>query len=58
MTNAKRPDNYPLRFEDGLKLRLQDAAKQNRRSLNAEINLRLQNSFVGEAPEETADPKK
>jgi len=40
-------DKFNLRFEDGMRARLEDAAKKNNRSLHAEIIDRLRASFEG-----------
>jgi len=40
-------DKFNLRFEDGMRLRLEEAAKKNNRSLHAEIIDRLRASFEG-----------
>jgi hypothetical protein len=50
-------DDPPVRIRLGqdLKDRIQEAAKNNRRSMNAEINARLEQSFEGLAPD-TASP--
>ncbi|WP_090191058.1 Arc family DNA-binding protein [Loktanella salsilacus] len=44
-----------VRLSQDLKDRIQAAAKHNRRSMNAEINARLEESF-GIAPQDTASP--
>lgn len=54
---AKEPTNYPsdaadkyvLRFPDGMRDRLKQAAAANNRTLNAEIVKRLEESFVAVA---------
>lgn len=38
-------DKYTVRFPDGLRDRIAEAAKTNNRSMNAEIVARLQESF-------------
>lgn len=43
--SEQNADKYIVRFPDGLRQRLKDAANENGRSLNAEIVLRLQRSF-------------
>jgi hypothetical protein len=40
-------DKYIVRFPEGLRQRLKEVAQENGRSLNAEIILRLQQSFEG-----------
>jgi len=40
-------DKFNLRFEDSMRLRLEEAAKKNNRSLHAEIIDRLRASFEG-----------
>ena len=43
---------YPIRLTPSLKKRLQKSAENNGRSLNAEMLLRLENSFISEEEEE------
>lgn len=38
-------DQYPLRFPDGMRAKLKDAAAQNNRSMNSEIISRIEASF-------------
>lgn len=44
-TTTRDSDKYIIRFIDGLKDRIEGAAAANNRSINAEINSRLQQSF-------------
>lgn len=41
----QRPNPYPIRLTPELKEKLTESAKKNGRSLNAEMLLRLDNSF-------------
>lgn len=54
----KSRDQYPLKFDEGLRDKIKSAAAENRRSMNAEINFRLQHSLMGETPEETKNQEK
>lgn len=40
-------DKFMLRFPDGMRDRIADSAKENGRSMNAEIISRLDGSFLG-----------
>ncbi len=44
-TTSRDSDKYIVRFVDGLKERIEQSATSNNRSINAEINSRLQESF-------------
>lgn len=44
-TPRQSEDKYVVRFPDGMRDRLKDAAAENKRSMNAEIVARLQQSF-------------
>lgn len=44
-TPSRHLDQYLVRFPEGLRNRLKDAAKTNNRSMNAEIIARLEDSF-------------
>ena len=46
-------DKYILRFIDGLSGKIRAAARENGRSINAEINARLQSSFYDAGNSET-----
>jgi plasmid stability protein len=48
-------DQYMLRFPDGMRARLKDAAAENKRSMNAEIIARLEASFETGSPLEESD---
>ena len=43
---SEQADKYLLRLPDGMRERLKDAAKENNRSMNAEIVARLEQSFL------------
>lgn len=43
--NRSKPDQYQLRFPEGMRERLKQAAEDNSRSMNAEIIARLEASF-------------
>ena len=43
--NSRELDKFILRFPDGMRDRIAEAAKANNRSMNAEVVSRLQNSF-------------
>lgn len=45
---SEKLDQYMLRFPDGMRERLKDEAAKNKRSLNAEIIARLEDSFLSE----------
>lgn len=45
ISGRRNQDQYLLRLPDGMRERLNDAAKSNARSLNAEIVARLDSSF-------------
>jgi len=45
MSDRHQTKPYPLRMPDDLRQQLEAAAKENHRSLNAEIVARLQESF-------------
>lgn len=49
MTERPQAPSYPLRMPDELKERLQEAAQESGRSVNAEIVARLLESFVPHA---------
>lgn len=52
-TAAKQPgDKYIVRFPDGMRDAISEAARQSNRSMNAEIVARLQQSFEGAASEQ------
>lgn len=44
-TPGRGSDQFPLRFPDGMRDQLKKAAKENNRSLNAEIIARLENTL-------------
>jgi len=44
-------DKYVLRFPDGMRERIKDAAAENNRSMNAEIVARLEASFTAQQPD-------
>ena len=44
MADQKQPQSYPLRMPEELRKQLEDCAKENNRSMNAEIIARLQAS--------------
>ncbi|MEN5424387.1 Arc family DNA-binding protein [Comamonas aquatica] len=51
MPEERKPqaeDKYIIRFPDGMRDRLKDAAKANNRTLNAEIVARLERSFTAD----------
>ncbi|SMC41538.1 Arc-like DNA binding domain-containing protein [Fulvimarina manganoxydans] len=54
--NQSKPDQYQLRFPDGLRDRLKDAAAANHRSMNSEIVARLLASFGESISEPEAAP--
>lgn len=41
-------DKFLVRLDDGLRDKIKVAAAQSRRSMNAEINMRLEDSFEAE----------
>ena len=43
--NSNLEDQYKLRLDKDLKRQIAQSAKENKRSINSEINLRLHNSF-------------
>lgn len=43
---SEQADKYLLRLPEGMREQLKDAAKQNNRSMNAEIVARLEQSFL------------
>lgn len=45
MSETKQKAPYPLRMPDPMREKLQEAAHQNHRSMNAEIVARLEESF-------------
>ena len=45
---SRKLDQYIVRFPDGMRDRLKDEAAKNKRSLNAEIIARLEDSFLSE----------
>jgi hypothetical protein len=45
--HSRKLDKFILRFPEGMRDRIADAAKSNNRSMNAEVVSRLQNSFDG-----------
>lgn len=45
-TVGRGADQYTVRFPDGLRDRIKDAAEENGRSMNAEIIARLEASFL------------
>lgn len=47
---SQTADRYIVRFPEGMRDRLKDAAAANNRSMNAEIVARLQESFEAPAP--------
>ena len=47
-----RPQGYPLRIPDDLKVWLKHKAIDNRRSLNAEVRFRLEKSRADELKQE------
>lgn len=47
-TPSRKLDQYIVRFPDGMRDKLKDAAKDNKRSMNAEIVERLERSFESE----------
>lgn len=49
MTGKHQQQSYPLRMSDELRERLEEAARESGRSMNAEIVARLQASFVPRA---------
>ncbi|WP_425909044.1 Arc family DNA-binding protein [Nitrobacter sp. TKz-YC02] len=49
-TPSRKLDQYIVRFPDGMRDRLKDAAAANKRSLNAEIIARLEASLFDTAP--------
>jgi hypothetical protein len=48
-------DRFIVRFPDGMRDRIAEAAKANNRSMNSEIIARLQASFDDELPDRTAE---
>lgn len=52
---SRDADKYIVRFPDGMRERIAEAAKANNRSMNAEIVARLQASFASTAPDATAE---
>ncbi len=46
MSDKHQTPSYPLRIPAELRARLEDEAKTHKRSLNAEITARLENSFT------------
>lgn len=48
VATGRLSDKYPLRLEDGLRDKIKEIATRNRRSMNAEINLRLIRSLEAE----------
>ncbi len=46
MNDRHQTPSYPLRMPDELRRRLEEAAEESGRSVNAEIVARLQQSFV------------
>lgn len=44
-TESRHADKYVLRFPEGMRTRIAEAAKENSRSMNAEIISRLQQSY-------------
>jgi hypothetical protein len=51
-------DQYIVRFPEGMRDRIRDAAKANNRSMNAEIVARLEASFEIDVAEYRADTKR
>lgn len=45
---SEKLDQYMLRFPDGMRERLKEAAAEHKRSLNAEIIARLEATLVGD----------
>ncbi|WP_319568277.1 Arc family DNA-binding protein [Cohaesibacter marisflavi] len=52
---SRKLEQYIVRFPDGMRDRIKDAAKQNGRSMNAEIIHRLEGSLAIEYPGEEAE---
>lgn len=52
MNSKTQPPSYPLRITPEMRERLENAAKENGRSLNAEIVQRLEESFARQASPE------
>lgn len=52
-STSRKLDQYIVRFPDGMRERLKSEAAKNRRSLNAEIIDRLENSFTADEYEES-----
>lgn len=50
MSEKKQQTAYPLRMPEVLRAKLEEAAASNKRSLNAEITARLEDSFHAEVP--------
>lgn len=48
-------EKYIVRFPDGMRARLHEAARANNRTLNAEILARLERSFELDGPEAKAE---
>lgn len=48
-TKAKDKDQFVVRFPDGMRDKIAEAAKDNNRSMNAEIVARLEDSFMSSA---------
>lgn len=48
--NPQKEDKYIVRFPEGMRDRLKEAAKTNNRTLNAEIVTRLEASFSQQPP--------
>lgn len=46
MSDKHQTPSYPLRISAELRSRLEDSARENKRSLNAEISARLEESFL------------
>ena len=57
-SKSRKLDQYIVRFPDGVRDRLKDAAAENNRSLNAEIIARLEASFDAPSREEFELTKK
>lgn len=60
MSTRRQPqdaDKYIVRFPDGMRDRIAEAAKGNSRTINGEIIARLERSFAGEAVAEDASPE-
>lgn len=50
-TESRHADKYIVRFPDGMRDQLKEAAKANNRTMNAEIVARLQESFGAKPPQ-------